>query len=238
MNKRSSNGFTLMETLLAIAVVAVLLTTFLAVFGPATNTIRRAISIQEADRLASALEKEMTTLRESELNDYDTSFDKAFDWISNSGSLDSTVVLFNYRGDVSRITDGKLEPYTESDGEPGKDYLVQSAVRRLGDSADLEDLMEAVEGKVFIVSMRQLVRDNNNGGLVAAELGAPIVDSSGATASDATSFEDAVIAFQADFYVLPANSYQYLNGPLASGGADFDKSLGNPIHSQAMTARR
>ena len=188
MNKRSSNGFTLMETLLAIAVVAVLLTTFLAVFGPATNTIRRAISVQDADRLSSALEKEMTTLSESETSDYDTAFDKAFDWISNSGSLDSTVVLFNYRGSTSQITDGKLEPYTENGGEPGKDYLVQSAVRRLGDSSDLEDLMEAVEGKVFIVNMRQLVRDSSNGGLVTAEVGDPIVSNEGNTASDARRF--------------------------------------------------
>ena len=31
--------------------VAILLTAFLAVFGPATQGIRRAISVQEADRL-------------------------------------------------------------------------------------------------------------------------------------------------------------------------------------------
>ena len=238
MNKRSQNGFTLMETLLAIAVVAVLLSTFLAVFGPATNTIRRAISVQDADRLSSALEKEMSTLRESEAGQFDTAFSKAFDWVSNAGSLDSTVVLFNYRGDTSRITDGKLEPYTANDGEPGKDYLVQSAVRRLGDSTDLQDLMEAVEGKVFVASMRQLVRDGTSGGLVAADLGAPITSSTGATASNADSFEDAVIAFQADFYLLPANSYQYLTGPLSAGGSDFEQTLGTPIHTQAMAVRR
>ena len=238
MNKRASNGFTLMETLLAIAVVAVLLTTFLAVFGPATNTIRRAISVQDADRLASALEKEMTSLRADELNDYDNAFDKAFQWISDSGSLDSSVVLFNYRGSTSQITDGKLEPYTETEGEPGRDYLVQSAVRRLSDSSDLEDLMEAVEGKVFVVSMRQLVRDASTGGLVPAEVGASIVSAEGNSASDAASFEDAAIAFQADFYLLPANSYQYLTGPLSNGGSDFEQTLGNPIHTQAMAVRR
>ena len=62
MNKRSRNGFTLMETLLAIAVVAVLLSSFLAVFGPATSGIRQSISAQDADRLASALEHELSIL--------------------------------------------------------------------------------------------------------------------------------------------------------------------------------
>ena len=238
MNKRSSNGFTLMETLLAIAVVAVLLTTFLAVFGPATNTIRRAISVQDADRLSSALEKELTVVNQDEINDYENAFDKAFQWISESSSLDSSVVLFNYRGDTSRITDGKLEPYIEDSGEPGKDYLVQSAVRRVSDSADLEELMEAVEGRVFIVSMRQLVRDTDSGGLVPAAIGAPIVSNEGTSASDAASFEDAAISFQADFYLLPANNYSYLTGPLSNGGTDFEGTLGTPVHTQAMAVRR
>lgn len=238
MKKKSFSGFTLMETLLAIAVVAVLLTTFLAVFGPATNTIRRAVSVQDADRLSSALEKELSTLREEESGQYDTAFDKAFDWISTSGSLDSSVVLFNYRGDTSQITDGKLEPYLEETGQPGRDYLVQSAVRRLGGGdQDLEQLMQAVEGRVFIVNMRQLVRDNN-GGLTAAEAGAGLVSTGGSGASSAVDFEDAVIAFQADFYLLPSNSYQYLTGPLARGGADFERTLGSPLFSRAMAVRR
>ena len=89
-----------MEVLLAITVVAVLLTTFLAVFGPTANTIRRTLSAQEADRLFSALEKEMSSLRADEIGQFDTPFDKAFDWVNNSSSLDSAVILFNYRGDT------------------------------------------------------------------------------------------------------------------------------------------
>lgn len=238
MNKHSRHGFTLMETLLAIAVVAVLLTTFLAVFGPATNSIRRAVSVQDADRLSSALEKELSTLREDESGEYNTAFDKAFDWISTSGSLDSAIVLFNYRGDTSQITDGKLEPFLDDNGEPGKDYLVQSAVRRLGGGKkDLEQLMNAVEGRVFVVRMRQLVRDNN-GGLTAAQAGSGLVSAGGSGASNAENFEDAVIAFQADFFLLPANSFQYVSGPLAQGGTDFEGSLGEPLFSRAMAVRR
>ena len=79
MNKQIRSGFTLMETLLAIAVTGILLSTFLAVFGPAANTIRRAISVQEADRLATALEQELSTLRQEEAGQFNTSFDKAFE---------------------------------------------------------------------------------------------------------------------------------------------------------------
>ena len=238
MKKQLRPGFTLMETLLSIAVIAVLLTTFLAVFGPATNTIRRAISAQDADRLASALEKELSTLNESEVGEFNTAFDKAFQWISDSGSLSNAVVLFNYRGDTSQITQGNFAPYTDTTGSPGEDFIVQSAVRRLGGSSgDFQNLLEAVEGRAFVVSMSQLVQ-NANGGLTAAAPGSGLVSSEGTTASDAASFEDAVIAFQADFYVLPATSFQYITNTLSQGGADFSATLGQPLFSRSMAVRR
>ena len=237
MNNNSRHGFTLMETLLAIAVVAVLLTSFLAVFGPATSSIRRAISVQDADRLASALEHELSTLRENETSDFDTSFEKAFEWIDSSGTLSDAVILFNYRGDPAQITSGSLDPYNddESLGSPGQDYIVQSAVRRLSSSTDLEEFLEAVEGRSFVVRMTQLVA-NENGGLEPSTSG--IVNSDGSTASDSDSFEEGVIAFQAEFYLLPANNSTYINGPLAQGGSDFEDILGNPLFTRNMAVRR
>ncbi len=226
-----------METLLAIAVVAVLITTFLAVFGPATNSIRRAISVQDADRLASALEQELRTLRQDEIGTFDTPFDKAFDWISNSGSLDSAVLLFNYRGDTSQVNNGELGPFTDTNGNPGEDYLVQSAVRHLGNSTnDLEGLMQAIEGRAYVVQMRQLIRDNN-GGLTASD-GNSLTSAAGSGASTGADFEDAVIAFQADFYVLPANTFQYVSSNLAQAGSNFQATLGSPLFSRAMAVRR
>ena len=53
-----------MESVIAIGVVAILLTTFLAVFGPATQGIRRASSTQEADRLAATLRVPVETYDE------------------------------------------------------------------------------------------------------------------------------------------------------------------------------
>ena len=70
-------GFTLIESVIAIGVVAILLTTFLAVFGPASQSIRRSISVQEADRLQSALEREFQILREGPDDKFQTAFEKS-----------------------------------------------------------------------------------------------------------------------------------------------------------------
>ena len=54
-------GFTLLETVIAIGVLAVLLTGFMIVFAPAAAGIRKSINVQEADRLASTVEQELVT---------------------------------------------------------------------------------------------------------------------------------------------------------------------------------
>jgi prepilin-type N-terminal cleavage/methylation domain-containing protein len=83
-NKKS--GFTLMESVIAIGVLAVMLTAFMAVFGPATRGIRRAINVQEVDRMTSALENELSTNRPGAPTGSEalTSFHKAYDWIQYS----------------------------------------------------------------------------------------------------------------------------------------------------------
>ena len=104
MRNQSKPGFTLMETVIAIGVLAVLITAFLAVFGPATQGIRRAINVQDADRLVATLEKEMGILRpgESGGGTWNTAFDKAFDWIRDAGK-DELIMLYQYRGDPDNI---------------------------------------------------------------------------------------------------------------------------------------
>ncbi|MEN9974751.1 MAG: hypothetical protein RLZZ282_757, partial [Verrucomicrobiota bacterium] len=52
-------AFTLIETVIAIGVLAVLLTGFMMVFAPAAAGIRSSLSLHEADRLSSTLEQEM-----------------------------------------------------------------------------------------------------------------------------------------------------------------------------------
>ena len=97
MNRTHSarrTGFTLMETVIAIGVIALLITGFVAVFAPAVQGIRRSISSEEANRLTSTLEQELVTLRSGQQPSAATSgFAKAFDWINGSGN--ETTALLN-----------------------------------------------------------------------------------------------------------------------------------------------
>lgn len=239
MRSKSRSGFTLMETLLAIAVVAILLTSFLAVFGPATTSIRRALSAQDADRLVSALEVELATLREDERNgSRETAFDKAFDWISSSTSLSDAVILFNYRADLNNVVDGELTAFVGQAGVPGRDFIVQAVARKLNDGDDdLQQLIDSVEGRIFVVRMRQLVPDGQ-GALVPSAASNALVSADGISASDSRSFADAAIAVQADFFALPASNFNYVSRTLPSSGTDFEGVLGQPLFSRNLAVRR
>ena len=118
-------GFTLLETVIAIGVLAVLLTAFMYAFGPAMSGIRRSINSQEADRLASTLENELTTLRSGQQSaDIKTGFDKAFQWIKQANQASNALFIYQYRGDPSKHrVDGTLEPLSRTGGVAGKDYI-------------------------------------------------------------------------------------------------------------------
>jgi type II secretory pathway pseudopilin PulG len=228
-----------METVIAIGVVAILLTTFLAVFGPATQSIRRAISSQDANRLTSALERELQLLRADTDSSYETAFEKAFDWILESGDANSAILLYNYRGDPTDIrNDGSFEPYDGTSGQSGRDYVLQPGVRRKGDSA-LEDDLQAVEGPVFYVRMTQLVFDG--GSLIKGESG-QIVDphNVGKSFTTADDFPEAVIVFSADFFALRSNDVNYINNlDLSDENSDGrPDSLGRPLFSRNLGVRR
>ena len=238
MNERKQvSGFTLMESVIAIGIVAVLLTTFLAVFGPATQGIRRALSAQEADRLAEALVVELQVLR-SEDQGYDSPFDKAFQWIEKSGEEDGAVFLYNYRGDPASIRNGRMEPYELEGGEAGRDYILQAGIRRSGDLLLLEEL-KAVEGPVYSVNMLQLVFDD--GKLITGEPG-KIVDphDGNKAASDPDEYPEAVIAFSAEFYVLKTNSVNYVeNLKIEDDDADGrPDNLGRALFTRNLAVRR
>ena len=63
---RAGRGFTLMETLLAIALVGVLLSIFLTVFVPARGLVRQALTRQESERITGILRSELSMLRGEE----------------------------------------------------------------------------------------------------------------------------------------------------------------------------
>ena len=117
--KKSFNknpGFTLVEVAIAMGMMAVMISSFMVVFGPSIKGIDKSLSAKEADRLTNALELELNVLRNGERNDrYSTnatSFEKAFLWIKRSTkNAISQCLIYQYRGNPNSVrTDGTLNP--------------------------------------------------------------------------------------------------------------------------------
>lgn len=248
---RLPGAFTLTETVIAIGVLAVLLTGFIAVFTPAAQGIRRSISSEQADRLTTTLEMEMVTLRSSQKTDIlasaTTGFEKAFEWIKDGNGTDykKAIFVYQYRGDPSIIRgDGSPEPMVTIQGEPGKDYIVQSMARRIGEIENGKDLLEedlkAIEGSVFFVKPTQLVY--NGGALSVSLTPGAIANADGNPAGNAALYNEAVIAFSAEFYGLPTKSFAYINDS-EGFGKRFDaivkpNSSVKPIFIRNLAVRR
>jgi len=230
------SGFTLMETVIAIGVIAVLITGFIAVFAPAVDGIRRSISAEEANRLASTLERELVTLRQGQAPSGATSsFEKAFEWVRDSGDSDTALVVYQYRGDISaRRADDTPQTYSGVEGVAGTDFVTVSMVRRITDPILFED-MQALEGRAYIVRCIQLV--DQTGTLVRGQAGV-IVDpkNPGGPLMDASDYSEAVLTFAADFHSLPSRSPDYLQGTAFS--SYFSDRMGRPIFTRNLAVRR
>lgn len=232
---RRLTGFTLMETVIAIGVLAVLVTAFLAVFGPATQGIRRAINVQDADRLVATLEKEMSILRSGTTSGYMSAFDKAFEWVREAGNpaSEEMIMLYQYRGDPDSFRiDGTMEAYPKLDGVAGQDYVVQSMARLRSDPLFLDDL-KGRQGRVFGVRTRQLVFDGSQLS-PAGEDGEIRGMNDGSVYASALDYPDAVIVFSARFYALASNSEAFLR----EGGALKLENLGKPVFTRNLGVRR
>jgi len=261
------SAFTLMETVIAIGVLAVLLTGFLAVFTPAAQGIRRSISSQQADRLTSTLEREMVTLREGqETTDITTGFDKAFDWLlkgnkTTTAQDENVIFVYQYRGDPSSLRDdGTPTPMEDVDGQPGVNYTIQSMARRAsdpnfkGDTTTPGDI-SAIEGSVFYVKPSQLVLHDNSMKLLSAvpnedkesgKIQHPIVTAPGPPVVvklrnpvDSDDYNEAVLAISAEFYSVPTKSYEYLTntGIDSSFKKRFDTAT-KPVFTRNLAVRR
>lgn len=227
-------GFTLLETVIAIGVLAVLLTGFMVVFAPAADGIRKSINVQQADRMASTLEQELVTPRAGESPVNKTGFDKAFEWIRASDKEATSLFAYQYRGRVSSYrSDGTLTPEPTFSGKPGEDYVVVPMVRRKNDPEFANDL-KAVEGAVYLVKNTQLVF---NGGQLRTGTPGKIFNPKDAAveATSADAYPEAVIAFSAEFHQMPAKTKAYFDGPT------FKKSfptLKNPVFTRNLAVRR
>lgn len=229
------SGFTLLETVIAIGVLAVLLTAFMYVFGPAMAGIRKSINVQEADRLASTLERELGTLRTGQQSaDIKTGFDKAFQWVKQSNDANNALFVYQYRGDPSKLrSDNSLEPVERTGVTAGKDFVVQPMVRRLSDPLFAKDIA-AVEGPVFVVKCTQLVFDKSNG-MVAGSAGEIRDPQDGTPVASPDDFKEAVVAFSAEFYGIPGNSESFL---LGEGFKRRFRSSAKPIFTRNLAVRR
>jgi len=232
-----TKGFTLLETVIAIGVLAVLLSGFLVVFAPAAAGIRQSINLQQADRLASALEEEMATLRAGEAStSVKTSFDKAFNWLLKSDLKTDAILVYQYRGKVGALRgDGTPAPEPNISGKsPGTDFSLVPMARRLSDSQFKEDL-RAIDGSVYLIKPTQLIFTGTDGMKLGRR--GEIVDPKlgGAKLTNPDAYPDAVVAFAAEFHIMPSKDISYYNG------AAFTKKFSevkNPVFTRNLAVRR
>ena len=227
---RKSRGFTLVESVIAIGVLAVLLTGFVIVFAPAAAGIKKSINVQEADRLASTLEQELVTSRGTEPT---PGFSKAFQWIKESNVANNALLVYQYRGSLSsQRADGTPEPVADAASKvAGKDFAVLSMVRRKGDANFTADL-PAVEGGVYLVKCTQLVFQ---GGELKPGTAGSIRDPKGTAASQsADDYPEAVIAFTAEFHALPGKSEGFMGAPFTK----YFNNAKNPVFTRNLAVRR
>ena len=233
-------GFTLLETVIAIGVLAVLLTGFMIVFAPAAAGIKKAINVQDADRLASTLEQELVVLRgTAETTEYKTGFGKSFEWLKNSNGANDALLIYQYRGSLTSLRpDGTPDPVvTVNDKLPGKDYMVLTMVRRNKDAALFKEDLKAVEGGVFLVKCTQLVFDTGaTGGLKEGTAGTIKDPKTGTAAASSDVYPEAVIAFAAEFYSVPSKSAAYF-GTGGKFGTFFTKA-NSPVFTRNLAVRR
>lgn len=233
-------GFTLLETVIAIGVLSVLLTGFMIVFAPAAAGIKKAINVQDADRLASTLEQELVTLRGiQQTTQFKTGFGKGFDWIKSSNTANDALLIYQYRGSLidSPRSDGTPPPVeTIRNNLPGQEYVVQTMMRQKNDPLFLEDL-KALEGGVFLVKCTQLIFDTGGtDGLKAGTPGQIVNPKDGGGDLSVDAYPEAVIAFSAEFLSVPSKSAAYFG----SGGtfSTFFNKAKNPVFTRNLAVRR
>lgn len=238
-------GFTLMETLLAIALVGTLLSIFLTVFVPARGMVQQALTRQEAERITGILRAEMSFLRADEQapasanasspNSYLSPFDKSFFWLKGSAKPSTSVVIFSYRADLSKTprADGSFPSVPAAKSVPGKNSQLVTLACPMDDKLHKDDIKDAV-GPVFIVRMTQL-EEKKGGEFKPAGNPGVIASANGPEAYVSRPGDDrawgGVIFYRADFFLMsPPNPDRYK-------GKTW-KQLGRPLFSANLSFHR
>lgn len=242
---RKLRGFTLMETLLAVALVGVLLSIFLTVFVPARGMVRQALTKQESERITGVLRAEMSTLRpneeaaagatKSDAKTFLTPFDKSFHWLMRSKNPSTAIVIYSYRADTSKPlrADGSYPAIPASKSVPGKNSQLVCMACPMNDPLHRNEIKDAV-GPVFVVRMTQL---EQKAGGEFKPVGSPgVIASAGSPESFVSSPNDkdawgGVVFYRADFFLMsPPNPARYKNKSW--------RALGRPLFSANMSFHR
>ncbi len=225
LQTKARKGFSIVEVAVAMGVVTLMLTTFIGIFGPAQKNVHGAINSKDAIALKDALSNELAILRGNQPGTYASSYEKAIEYIKGSNGKSTAVLVYRYKADPSSSSDDGILTIYEGDGLPGRDYVVETAVRKVGDEDD-DDLIAnelgstAINGPVFAVKMTELV-DDGSGNLKLGNSGVVLAE------------DEAVVTFRAEFYKLAVNKASYVTG----GNWDFD-SIGVPVIEVNMAVRR
>lgn len=238
-------GFTLMETLLAVALVGTLVSIFLTVFVPARGLVQQALTKQEAERITGILRAEMGTIRPNERaganarassdGKYLTPFDKGFYWLLKSKRPSTSIVIFSYRANLTKgaRVDGTYPALPANKAVPGKNSQLVSIACPMDDRLHKNDIKDAV-GPVFVVKMTQLVRKGMKGGYGLA--GSPGTITEAGSPEDYYSKDEknpwgGTIFYRADFYHMsPPNPARYKDRSW--------KRMGRPLFSANMSFHR
>lgn len=233
-----------METLLAVALIGMLISIFLTVFVPSRGMVQKALTKQESDRVVSILRAEMSTVRENERvksggntgpGKYSCPFDKGFYWLLASAKPSTSIVIFSYRADTkaSRRTDGTYPPIPARESRPGRDTQLTSMACLMNDRIHRKDIMQAV-GDVFLVKLTQIEQEGTGEFRLAAS---PGKISRAGTPKEYHSEEGdtrlwgGVIFCRADFYLMqPPNPARYEKRPWSR--------IGRPVFSTNISIRR
>ncbi len=245
LNLRRLRGFTLMETLLAVALVGVLVSIFLTVFLPARGMVRQALTRQESERITGILRTEMSTLRadetanssqkKSSFGKYLSAFDKSFYWMLRSKNPSTSVVIFSYRADTSKPAraDGTFPPVPASKSVPGVNSQLVTIACPMDDVVHRKDIRDAV-GPVFLVRMNQLIPERGGQFRLSRQpgtIGGASSPESYVSAENAREAWGGVVFFRADFFLMtPPDPDRYR-------GKAWSK-LGRPLFSANLSFRR
>lgn len=241
----SLRGFTLMETLLAIALVGTLLSIFLTVFVPARGMVQQALTRQEAERITGILRAELSVLHANEMapasatssseGSYLSPFDKAFFWFRKSAKPSSSVVIFSYRADTSKNprADGSFPAIPAAKSVPGGSAQLMTMACPMDSKLHKDDIPNAV-GPVFLVRMTQLVPGKSGEYKLAKAPG--VIAEASSPDRYVSRYDDekawgGVVFYRADFFLMsPPNPARYK-------GKSWNQ-LGRPLFSANLSFHR